>query len=72
MDTGDGRMVQFDAPDPSEKLKEYQKAVEDMQKLYPGHGGIFKVGEEVELKGSRFTISKILNNGLKLKLTEKE
>lgn len=67
MDTGEGRFKGFTASGE----KEFKERMSELQKLYPGHGGIFKVGEEVELKGSRFKISKILQGGLKLKLLPK-
>ena len=34
--------------------------------------GVFRVGERLEIKGSRFEVSKIINKGLKLKLLPKE
>jgi hypothetical protein len=80
MDTGDGTFRKFAADSDGE----FKKKVDDLHKLYPGHGGIFREGEEVELKGSlvegeevslktsRFVISKILQDGLKLKLLPRE
>lgn len=64
MDTGEGKFRAFTADNPTE----FKSKVDELHKLYPGHGGIFKEGEKVELKGSSFVISKILQNGLKLKL----
>jgi len=47
----------------------------DLEKLYgehPDHGGTFREGEIVELKGSRFEVTKIIQNGLKLRLLPKD
>lgn len=68
MDTGKGYFEEFYAKN-EEEAKEH---MERLLKLYPGHGGIFHEGEEIELKGSRFRISKIITNGLKLELLPKE
>jgi len=57
MDTGKGYFEPFDTLEEFKNLKtEY------------GIGSVFKVGEEVEIKDSRFRISKIIRNGLKLEL----
>ena len=60
MDTGEGTFMRLT-----------EENIDTALKLYPGHGGIFREGEEVELKGSSFVVSKILQNGLKLKLLSK-
>ena len=59
MDTGSGRFEQFNA----KSIKEYEKKVKELEGIYPGHGGVFYEGEIIELKGSRFEISKIISNG---------
>ena len=66
MDTGNGNFEAF------KDYEDLKNRLDDVQKLYPGHGGIFSEGEEVELKGSRFCISKIISNGLKLELLPKK
>jgi hypothetical protein len=43
-----------------------------MWNKHPKHGGVFRVGEIIEIKGSRFEVSKIINDGLKLKLLPRE
>jgi hypothetical protein len=52
-------------------MEKLQEAYDDLIKRYPKMGGIFQVGEEVEFKGSKFRISKIIQNGLKLELLPK-
>lgn len=49
MDTGEGHL---------EMLQNTKEAIEK-QKQHPKHGGIFRVGEIVELKGSRFKVKSI-------------
>ena len=63
MDTGKGRFEVLNTLDNDE--------LERLKKLYPEHGGVFQEGEIVEIKGSRFKISKIIRNGLKLRLLPK-
>ena len=58
MDSGEGRFEPFDNEAQKETLKE----------LYPLHAGIFKVGEHVEIKGSRFRVKSIKPTELRLKL----
>ena len=64
MDTGSGKFKEFDAKDEEEFEKKKLKLFEQ----YPKHGGVFKIGEEVELKGSRFRVKSIKPNELRLKL----
>lgn len=68
MDTGKGHFVKLNA----ETLAELEKELTKLKRIYPGHGGIFREGEIVELRGSHFEISKIISNGLKLKLLKKQ
>lgn len=58
MDSGKGNFVPFDVPSDLAALKEQ----------YPLHGGTFKVGEIVELKGSKFRVKSIKPKELRLKL----
>jgi len=60
MDTGEGRFEQL--PD----LKRF--TVDKMRKKHPKSKGIFTVGEEIEIRGSRFKIKDISPFGIKLKL----
>lgn len=62
MDTGEGTFKQF---------SEF-KDLKELRGLYPNSGGVFKEGEILEIKGSRFEVSKIIRNGLKLRLLPKE
>ena len=57
MDTGNGTF----------KMGEWEDLVKE-QKINPNAGGIFQVGEEVEIKGSKFVIARIMRNRMVLKL----
>ena len=57
MDTGEGRMEKFKLEDESA-----------MRQKYPKSRGIFSVGEELEIKGSRFKVSRINPFGILLKV----
>jgi hypothetical protein len=75
MDCGNGRFEQFDIPKEAGQNEAFEKLFKQKEtllfKLYPNHGGIFSEGEELEIKGSRFRISKIIHNGMKLELLPK-
>jgi len=58
MDTGNGNFKLFDDENQTNLLKIF----------YRNLGGTFRVGEEVELKGSRFRVKKITPKELRLKL----
>ena len=58
MDSGKGNFIPFDKPSDEKALKE----------KYPLHGGTFRVGETVELKGSTFRVKSIKPTELRLKL----
>ncbi len=47
-------------------------AAKEAQANNPLAGGIFQKGEILEIKGSRFKITQILDNGLKLSLLPKD
>jgi uncharacterized Zn finger protein len=61
MDTGNGNFMR------AESMQELEKATEKL----PDHGGIFTVGEKVELKGSLFRVKSIKPNELRLKLLKR-
>jgi len=61
MDTGEGRFEIF----------ETERELEGLKKQYPKFGSTFQEGERVELRGSKFEISKIIQGGLKLRLLAK-
>ena len=61
MDTGNGEFRTFFE---AEEL-------DDLKSEFPHHGGVFKVGETVELKGSRFRVKSIKPTELRLKLLPK-
>lgn len=58
-DTGEGRLEMF----------EYKPVeIERLRNKYPKSKGIFRVGEELEIKGSLFQVKDISPFGIKLKL----
>ena len=61
MDTGEGKFTNFIIP----------KDLEEQKEKFPNHGGIFRIGETVKLKGSRFRIKSIKPTELRLKLLKK-
>jgi len=61
MDTGEGRFEMFH-PLFEEK--------EGLRKKYPKSKGVFTVGEELEIRGSRFRVVDISPFGIKLKLLQ--
>jgi hypothetical protein len=62
MDQGDGTFKRY---------KDFLSA-KKAQAKNPLSGGIFTKGEILEIKGSRFKITQILDKGLKLSLIPKE
>jgi len=62
MDTGQGRF---------EMTENLKSKLDDLQETYPNHGGVFRVGEQIELKGSKFRIKAIKPTELRLKLLNK-
>lgn len=67
MDTGQGRFEQVQA-DSEKELEEVKKLLEDK---YPQHGGWFREGEIVELKGSTFRVKRIKPTEITLKLVKR-
>jgi uncharacterized Zn finger protein len=62
MDTGNGYF---------EKLENLKEEFNNLKQKHPNHGGIFKVGEKIELKGSIFKIKSIKPTELRLKLLKR-
>ena len=60
MDSGEGRFIQAK-----------REILEGLKGDYPKHGGIFTVGEELEIRGSKFCVKDISPFGIKLKLLKK-
>lgn len=58
MDTGEGRFEAFSDLNEEDALR----------KMYPKSKGVFEVGEEIEIKGSKFKVKEISPFGIKLKL----
>jgi len=64
MDTGEGRFVRFEA----ENEKMLKDKLAELNEKYKKAKGVFQVGEELEIRGSRFIIKDISPFGMKLKL----
>ena len=62
MDDGKGELVPFKTEEELAKL----------QRENPLHGGWFRVGEEVVLKGSRFRVKAVKPTELRLKLLKRK
>jgi len=58
MDTGEGRFEML------KSLADLEKATKE----HPKSKGVFTVGEELEIKGSRFRVKEISPFGIRLKL----
>lgn len=58
MDTGEGNFKRFN------NLEE----LEELRHKYPKSKGVFTVGEELEIRGSKFRVKYISPFGIKLKL----
>ncbi len=67
MDTGKGRFEQVQAAS-DQLLKEKMKELEE---AFPQHGGWFREGEIVELKGSQFRVKRIKPTEITLKLVKR-
>jgi len=67
MDTGQGRFEQVNA-DNEKQLEEMKKLLEAQ---YPQHGGWFREGEIVQLKGSTFRVKRIKPTEITLKLMKR-
>lgn len=69
MDTGQGRFEKVDADTANEQLlKEKMRLLEE---AYPQHGGWFREGEVVTLKGSTFRVKRIKPTEITLKLLKR-
>ena len=68
MDTGKGKFVEVEMPESEKKRKETQALMEEK---YPNHGGWFRVGEIIEIRGSRFRIKNVKPTEIRLKLLPK-
>ena len=67
MDTGKGKFEIADAAN-EELLRQKMKILEEM---YPQHGGWFREGETVILKGSTFRVKRIKPTEIVLKLMKR-
>ena len=50
------------------EMAENEAKLADLIEQYSNHGGIFTVGETVELKGSKFRVKSVNPKGLRLRL----
>ena len=68
MDSGKGKFLYNEETDPG--AIEMMKA--KMEAENPGHGGWFRIGEEIEIKGSLFRVRAITPTQLRLKLVRRK
>jgi hypothetical protein len=67
MDTGQGKFEQVQATN-EQQLEEMKKLLEGK---HPNHGGWFREGEIVQLKGSTFRVKRIKPTEITLKLMKR-
>ena len=67
MDTGEGRFeLFFSAIDDEDDM------IAVLKQKFPKAKGVFRVGEELEIKGSKFRVKEITPFGIKLKLLKQD
>ena len=73
MDTGKGyfEQVQADGSNQEEVNAKLEQMKALLEQKHPGHGGWFREGEIVELKGSRFRVKRIKPTEITLKLLKR-
>jgi len=64
MDTGKGRFEMVNA----KTEEELKLAMQELEAKYPEHRGWFRIGEIVEIKGSRFRVKSVKPDEIRLKL----
>ncbi len=67
MDTGKGKFEML----PETKEEDLAKAKQAMEEKYPQHGGWFRVGEVIEVRGSLFRVKAVKPTQIILKLIQK-
>ena len=67
MDTGKGIFEQIQATG-EEELEKMKKALEER---YPNHGGWFREGEIIEIRGSKFRVKAVKPTEIRLRLLER-
>lgn len=70
MDTGKGIFEQLDTEGMTDT--EIIRAQARAEHRFPDHGGWFKEGEILEIRGSRFRIQSVKPKGMRLKLLKPE
>ncbi len=61
MDTGEGKF----------RIAEIPEDLTALKKQYKNHGGTFRVGERIKLRGSLFRVKTITPTGMRLKLLKR-
>lgn len=67
MDTGKGKFEHIEA----DNEEELARLMRQKELQHPDHGGWFRVGEIIELRGSRFRVKAVKPTELRLKLLPK-
>lgn len=68
MDTGKGYLEILKA---AKNARDLQSEINAMEEKHPQHGGWFRVGETIELRGSTFRIASVSPTGLRLKVLKR-
>ena len=68
MDTGRGYFEQFDA----QNDEEMNEKLKQLQKKYTDFGGVFRIGEVLEIRGSKFKIRTLGKKEMHLRLLPKD
>jgi hypothetical protein len=72
MDTGKGGFVNLGTfYDDEMSGKDAIHAIEEAHKKYPNHGGVFFIGQNIELAGSNFRVLAITKKTMTLRLLPK-
>ena len=76
MDTGKGKLEMLEVPSEGGDAKEAEgrlrAAMKALEEAHPNHGGWFRVGDVIVIKGSRFRVKGVKPTELRLKLLPKD
>lgn len=70
MDTGQGKFATIDFHKTEQEVDRLNK-MRSLEEKYPLHGGWFREGEIIEIRGSTFRISSVKPTQLRLKLLKR-
>lgn len=61
-----GEVVDMDTGEEKFTIYQTKDEVSGLREMYPKARAVFQEGEKIEIKGSLFVVSEIIQNGLKL------